>query len=59
MSKFEITWDLYYLFLTRSGDAIPSANKANEVNIDVDAVSGATVPYVDMSLGMGTGEDLL
>ena len=26
---------------------------ANEVDLDVDAVSGATTPYVDMSFGMG------
>ena len=58
MSKYEITWDVYHLFVNRTIDAIESANKASEVDLDVDAVSGATVPYVDMSLGMGSGEGL-
>ena len=58
MSKFEITWDLYNLFVNRAIDKIKNPTKASQVNNDIDAVSGATVPYVDMSLGMGTGEDL-
>ena len=57
MSKYEITWDLYNLFVNRAIDNVPS-HKASDVDIDVDGVSGATIPYVDMSLGMGTGEDL-
>lgn len=58
MSKYEITWDLYNLFVNRAIDEIKGTNKASDVTIEVDAVSGATIPYVDMSLGMGTGEDL-
>lgn len=58
MSKFEITWDLYNLFVNRAIDSIKNPVKASEVTIEIDAVSGATVPYVDMSLGMGTGEGL-
>lgn len=58
MSTYEITWDLYNLFVNRAIDAIKNPSKASEVTIDIDAVSGATVPYVDMSLGMGTGEGL-
>ena len=58
MSKYEITWDLYNLFVNRAIDEINDTNKASDVTIEVDAVSGATIPYVDMSLGMGTGEDL-
>lgn len=58
MSKFEITWDLYYLFLERAIDEIENKKKAGDVNLQVDAISGATIPYVDMSLGMGTGEGL-
>ncbi|PCJ98955.1 MAG: sulfatase-modifying factor [Flavobacteriaceae bacterium] len=57
MSKYEITWDLYNLFLQRSIDAI-AHTKENQISIEVDAVAGATVPYVDMSLGMGTSKDL-
>lgn len=30
----------------------------SDVNIEVDAIAGATVPYVDMSLGMGTDAGL-
>lgn len=58
MSKYEITWDLYNLFVNRAIDHVKSSHKASEVVIEVDAISGATVPYVDMSLGMGSGADL-
>ena len=55
MAKHETTWDLYNLFTSRSLDNLqPKFNSNNEVNIDVDAVSGATTPYVEMSFGMGT-----
>ena len=55
MAKYETTWDLYHLFTSRSLDNLqPKFNSNNEVNIDVDAVSGATTPYVEMSFGMGT-----
>ena len=55
MGKFEITWDLFHLFMSREIDknqAISNIN--NEVNLEVDAVSAATTPYVEMSFGMGT-----
>ena len=32
----------------------PNFNSKNEVNIEVDGISGATTPYVEMSFGMGT-----
>ena len=54
MSKYEITWDLYYLFLNREIDNYKNEDKDREVQTDIDAVSSATIPYVDMSLGMGT-----
>ena len=54
MGKFEITWDLYELFMSREIDNIKFTDKNNEVDIDVDAVSSATTPYVEMSFGMGT-----
>ena len=53
MSKLEITWEMYLLFLNRTLDSIESAEKGTEIELGVDAVSGATIPYVDMSLGMG------
>ena len=55
MGKFEITCDLFHLFMSREIDknqAISNIN--NEVNLEVDAVSAATTPYVEMSFGMGT-----
>ena len=54
MGKFEITWDLYNLFVSRELDSNQIAKgKDSEVKINVDGVSGATTPYVDMSFGMG------
>ncbi|KAB7529408.1 SUMF1/EgtB/PvdO family nonheme iron enzyme [Flagellimonas olearia] len=58
MSQYEITWELYNLFLQRSIDQIMEEHKGSDVNLDVDAVTGATIPYVDMSLGMGTESGL-
>ena len=54
MGQFEITWDLYNLFVSRELDGNQISNSEDsEVNIDVDGVSGATTPYVEMSFGMG------
>ena len=55
MGKFEITWDLFHLFMNREIDENQAlSNINNEVNLKVDAVSAATTPYVEMSFGMGT-----
>jgi formylglycine-generating enzyme required for sulfatase activity len=55
MAEFEITWDLYTLFMERSIDTYQKkAPRAREVDLEVDAVAGATTPYMDMSFGMGT-----
>ena len=54
MGKFEITWDLYELFVAREIDSKrPQEVEGEEVYIDVDAVTGATQPYTEMSFGMG------
>ena len=54
MAKYETTWDLYHLFMERNIDENqPKFDSKNEVNIDVDGISGATTPYVEMSFGMG------
>ena len=54
MGQFEITWDLYNLFVSRELDVYQvKKSPSSEVQIDVDAVSGATTPYVEMSFGMG------
>ncbi|MEH6679264.1 MAG: formylglycine-generating enzyme family protein [Sediminicola sp.] len=56
IGKYEVTWEQYLLFLNRETDTVDSSEKGDEVSVEVDAISGATVPYVDMSLGMGKGE---
>ena len=58
MAKYETTWQLYYLYLNREIDNEVAKTKGEDVAIEVDAISGATIPYVDMSLGMGTSEGL-
>ena len=54
MSQHEVTWDLYNLFVSRELDGNQiTKTEAAEVKLNVDAVSGATTPYVEMSFGMG------
>jgi len=54
MSDAEITWELYNLFVQRKiDDKQVSGDPKAEVDINIDAVTGATIPYVDMSFGMG------
>ena len=54
MGQFEVTWDLYNLFVSRELDVYQvKKSPSSEVQIDVEAVSGATTPYVEMSFGMG------
>lgn len=52
MSTYEITWDQYLLFSEQRNDAV-NTNAGTEVNLDIDGISSATTPYVDMSHGMG------
>ncbi len=55
IGQYEITWDLYNLFVSREIDQYQmKKDLESEVSINVDAVSGATMPYVEMSFGMGT-----
>ncbi|MEM9362347.1 MAG: formylglycine-generating enzyme family protein [Bacteroidota bacterium] len=58
MSSHEVSWDLYNLFLQRNLDDLSYTEKGEEVILSPDAITGATIPYVDMSLGMGTGKNL-
>jgi len=54
MSEIEIPWDIYNFFISREIDNYQiKYTKAHEVNIEIDAVSSATTPYVEMSFGMG------
>tara|TARA_B100000965_G_scaffold65036_1_gene50796 strand:- start:4695 stop:5657 length:963 start_codon:yes stop_codon:yes gene_type:complete len=55
IGQYEITWNLYNLFVSREIDQYQiEKDLESEVSIDVDAVSGATMPYIEMSFGMGT-----
>ncbi|MCY3998225.1 MAG: formylglycine-generating enzyme family protein [Flavobacteriaceae bacterium] len=53
IGKYEISWDIYKLFLDRHIDNLIEELNSSEVEIRVDAISGATPPYTDMSFGMG------
>ena len=45
MAKYEITWDIFNLFLSREIDSLQVRKSyKHEINADVDAVSGATCP---------------
>ena len=55
ISTYEISWDVYTLFMERNIDELPSSfKKGSEVFIDVDGVSSATIPFMEMSFGMGS-----
>ena len=45
ISTMEIPWDLYELFVYRNADT-PAENR-EEVTLDIDGVSSATMPYVN------------
>ncbi|WP_034044574.1 formylglycine-generating enzyme family protein [Wocania ichthyoenteri] len=53
MGKYEITWEQYdaFVFGEFEQEQFKDKNKLNDLGID--AVSGATPPYVDMSFNMG------
>ena len=42
MAEIEVTWDVYELFLNRTSDNIKG--KEGKIDIDIDAISGATQP---------------
>jgi len=48
MSSLEITWDQFSLFLYRETDN-ELAQENREIEIDIDGVSGATMPYVNFN----------
>ena len=52
IGKFEITWDLYEKFLYRGKDESFS-ERLEALGIEIDGLTGATQPYIDMSFGMG------
>ncbi|MAD59604.1 MAG: sulfatase-modifying factor protein [Flammeovirgaceae bacterium] len=53
ISKFEITWDIYQLFMDQTNfDEKSDFSRADFID-KIDGLSGPTTPYVDMSFGMG------
>lgn len=50
MSKMEVTWDLFELFLYKDYEVSQSLKP---VSADIDAVTRPTKPYLDMTFGMG------
>lgn len=57
MASTETTWNLYQHFVDRDVDGRAIQKKDQDlVDLDIDAISGATTPYVDMSFGMGTDD---
>ncbi len=48
MSTYEITWDQYQYFLYREIDG-RGEKKYDDVDLNVDGVSGATMPYVNLN----------
>ncbi len=51
MSTYEVTWDLFELFLYK--DYEQSKQIEGGVSAEVDAVTRPTKPYLDMTFGMG------
>ena len=52
-AKMEVPWELYGQFLNRNKSEANLSTKNSPIKIDVDGISAATIPYVDMSFGMG------
>ena len=53
ISKYEITWDIYQLFMDQTNfDEKENFERADFID-EIDGISGPTTPYVDMSFGMG------
>jgi formylglycine-generating enzyme required for sulfatase activity len=53
MGKHEITWEQYDTFVYADLDNQQFVNTKTLNNLGIDALSGATPPYVDMSFNMG------
>jgi formylglycine-generating enzyme required for sulfatase activity len=53
MGKYEITWDLYELFVYKQIEDAQTSTVSTKSAALVDAVTHPTPPYVEMSFGMG------
>ncbi|MBD0832947.1 formylglycine-generating enzyme family protein [Aestuariibaculum sediminum] len=55
MGKYEITWEQYDAFVYATFEDSQFQDKSKLEALGIDAISGATPPYVDMSFNMGKG----
>lgn len=55
MGKYEITWEQYDAFVYGQFGSDQFEPESTLKKLGIDAVTGATTPYVDMSFGMGKG----
>ncbi len=55
MGATEVTWDQYDAFIYRDKDKA-GADEARMRELAIDGVTSATIPYVEMSFGMGKGD---
>ncbi|MBJ6366650.1 formylglycine-generating enzyme family protein [Snuella sedimenti] len=55
IGKYEITWEQYDAFVYAQFDDTQFQDPSKLKALGIDAVSGATPPYVDMSFNMGKG----
>jgi formylglycine-generating enzyme required for sulfatase activity len=55
LASHEVSWDLYEQFLNRSKEGESFSPKCEQLGIEVDGISSASTPYIDMSGGMGKG----
>ncbi|WP_242156749.1 formylglycine-generating enzyme family protein [Aestuariivivens sediminis] len=55
IGKYEITWEQYDAFVYANFDSSQFQDRSKLETLGIDAVSGATPPYVDMSFNMGKG----
>ena len=57
IASTETTWNLYQHFVERDLDKDYVQSQDDKlISLNIDAISGATTPYVDMSFGMGTND---
>lgn len=56
MGQYEVTWAQYETFVYENFNQPEFTSSETLRNLGIDAVSGATQPYVDMSFNMGKGQ---
>lgn len=53
MGQYEINWQQYNVFVQRDANFNKLADPASLKALAIDGVTGATAPYMEMSMGMG------